>query len=263
MCIGERYAPFTFHRRRRTFLTEIQLNTELMTNMEIVDCLSRRGGTAVYSVKSTKSDQMYVLKHISVPESQRQVDALILTGAAADEEAAQAYYQQVVSDYQTELELLETLANSPMIGSFRSYEIKPKEDGVGFDVYLLAEHRTTLEKYLSDTEITQSSTVNLAMDLCGALSELRTAGLVHRDVKPGNIYLNPQGHFMLGDMGIAKIDGLKYCSMPEAMISSYSAPELFDLMAEVNETVDLYAVGLILYRIYNDADRCLGIRLNN
>lgn len=232
-------------------MTEIQLNTELMTNMEILDCLSRRGGTTVYSVKSTKSDQLYVLKHISVPESQRQVDALILTGAAADAEAAQAYYQQVVTDYQTELELLEALSNSPTIGSFRSYEIKPKEEGVGFDVYLLSEHRTTLERYLADTDITQSSAVNLAMDLCSALSDLRAAGLVHRDVKPANIYLSTQGHFMLGDMGIAKIDGLKYCSMPEAMLSSYSAPELFDLMAEVNETVDLYAVGLILYRIYN------------
>ncbi|MBP3701369.1 MAG: fibronectin type III domain-containing protein, partial [Lachnospiraceae bacterium] len=232
-------------------MTEIQLNTELMTNMEIIDCLSRRGGTTVYSVKSTKSEQMYVLKHISVPESQRQVDALILTGAAADAEAAQAYYQQVVTDYQTELEQLEALANSPTLGSFRSYEIKPKEEGVGFDVYLLSEHRTTLEKYLAETDFTQSSAVNLAMDLCNALSELRAAGLVHRDVKPANIYLSAQGHFMLGDMGIAKIDGLKYCSMPEAMLSSYSAPELFNLMAEVNETVDLYAVGLILYRIYN------------
>ena len=84
-----------------------------MTNMEIVDCLSRRGGTAVYSVKSTKSDQMYVLKHISVPESQRQVDALILTGAAADEEAAQAYYQQVVSDYQRERNCSKPLRTAP------------------------------------------------------------------------------------------------------------------------------------------------------
>ena len=232
-------------------MTEIQLNTELMTNMEIVDCLSRRGGTTVYSVKSTKSEQLYVLKHISVPESQRQVDALILTGAAADAEAAQAYYQQVVTDYQAELEQLEALSNSPNLGSFRSYEIKPKEEGVGFDVYLLSEHRSTLETYLAGTDITQASAVNLAMDLCNALSELRAAGLVHRDVKPANIYLSAQGHFMLGDMGIARIDGLKYCSMPEALLSSYSAPELFDLMADVNETVDLYAVGLILYRIYN------------
>ena len=119
-------------------MAEIELNTALLTNMEVQECLSRRGGTAVYSVKSTKSDQLYVLKHISVPETQRQVDALILTGAAADAEAAQAYYQQVVSDYQAELEQLEALANSPNLDSFRSYEITPKEEGVGFDVYLLA-----------------------------------------------------------------------------------------------------------------------------
>ena len=51
------------------------------------------------------------------------------------------------------------------------------------------------------------------MDLCSALVDLRAAGLIHRDVKPSNIYLNSQGHFVLGDLGIAKIDDLKYCSM--------------------------------------------------
>lgn len=232
-------------------MTEINLNTELMTNMELVERLSSRCGISVYTVKSEKSGQFYVLKHISIPENQNQVDALILTGAAADRESAQAYYEQVVTDYREELEKLEELSASPNVACFRSYEIKAKEDGVGFDLYLLAEHRTTLENHLAANALTQSDAVNLALDLCTALSELRAAGLIHRDVKPGNIYLNPQGHFMLGDLGIAQIDGLKYCSMPERMISTYSAPELFELMATVNETVDLYAVGLILYRVYN------------
>ena len=232
-------------------MAEFELNTALLTNMEVQECLGRRGGTSVYSVKSTRSDQLYVLKHISVPETQRQVDALILTGAAADQESAQAYYQQVVADYQAELEQMEALAASPNLDAFRSYEIRPKEEGVGFDVFLLAEYRMTLERYLLQTEMTHSSAVNLAMDLCNALSDLRQAGLIHRDVQPSNIYLSAQGHFMLGDLGLAKVEDLKYCSMPEGMLSSFSAPELFDLMANVNETIDLYAVGLILYRIYN------------
>ena len=118
-------------------------------------------------------------------------------------------------------------------------------------MFLLAEFRTTLEQYLLKTDITHTSAVNLAMDLCNALTDLREAGLIHRDVKPSNIYLSPQGHFMLGDMGLAKIEDLKYCSMPEGMLSPFSAPELFELMANLNETIDLYSVGLILYRIYN------------
>ena len=232
-------------------MAEMKLNTELMTNMEIQEQLSSRSGISVYRVKSTKSDHLYVLKHISVPETQKQVDALILTGAAADEAAAQAYYEQVVTDYRTELEQLEELSASPNLSSFRSYEIKPKEEGIGFDLYLLSEYRTTLETYLAEKSISHAGAVNMAIDLCSALSDLRTAGLIHRDVKPANIYLNEQGHFMLGDLGIASIEGLKYCSMPELMISSFSAPELFELMASVNETIDLYAVGLILYRVYN------------
>lgn len=94
----------------------------------------------------------------------------------------------------------------PNLDCFRSYQIEPKEDGVGFDIYLLAEHRTTLSEYLADNAITHLCAVNLAMDLCSALVDLRAAGLVHRDVKPGNIYLNSQGHFVLGDLGIAKIE---------------------------------------------------------
>ena len=232
-------------------MSEMNLNTTLLSSMEIMSCLGRKGGTAVYLVRSSKSDHFYILKHISVPESQKQVEALRFTGAASDDEEAQAYYQQLASDYQTELEKMQTLSGSPNLDCFRSYEIKPKEEGIGFDVFLLAEYRSTLERYLADTPMTQSGAVNLAIDLCSALADLRSAGLIHRDVTPSNIYLGTQGHFMLGDLGVTEIEGLKFCSMPEQLLSPYSAPELFDLIANVNQTIDLYAVGLILYRIYN------------
>lgn len=232
-------------------MAEINLNTKILTDMEVLERLSARSGVSVYTVKSTKSEQLYVLKHISVPENQKQADALILAGAAADSEGAQAYYEQVVTDYSRELEQMDKLSVSTNLCSFRSYEIKPKEDGIGFDIYLLSEYRTTLDRYLLTHSMTHLGAVNLAVDLCNALCDLRGAGLIHRDVKPANIYMNDQGHFMLGDLGTAEIEGLKYCSMPERMISSYSAPELFELMASVNETIDLYSVGLILYRIYN------------
>ena len=232
-------------------MAELKLISPLLSNMEVVECLSVRGAAAVYIVRSTKSGQTYVLKHISVPESQKQVDALMFTGAAATKEDAQKYYEQVVSDYQTELTTLETLSASPNLDCFRSYQIAPKEDGVGYDMYLLAEHRKTLVDYLSDNAMTKLCAVNLAMDLCSALIDLRAAGLIHRDVKPSNIYLNAQGHFLLGDLGIAKIDDLKYCTMPESMLSSYSAPELFSLLGTIEPTTDIYSVGLILYRIFN------------
>lgn len=232
-------------------LPELNMISPLLTNMELVKCVSVHGGTSVYIVKSTKSNQSYYLKHICIPESQKQVDALMFTGAAATVEDAQNYYKQVAADYQAELETLETLSASPNIGCYRSYQIEPKEDGVGFEIYLLAEYRQTLSEVLAETPMTQSGAVNLGLDLCSALCSLREAGLIHRNVKPSNVYLSSSGHYLLGDLGIAKIDELKYCSMPENMLSSFSAPELFSLLGTIEPTTDIYSVGMILYRIYN------------
>ena len=143
------------------------------------------------------------------------------------------------------------------LGKFKVYQaqstvfIEPKEDGVGFEIYLLAEYRQTLSEVLAETPMTQSGAVNLGLDLCSALCSLREAGLIHRNVKPSNVYLSSSGHYLLGDLGIAKIDELKYCSMPENMLSSFSAPELFSLLGTIEPTTDIYSVGMILYRIYN------------
>ncbi len=41
--------------------------------------------------------------------------------------------------------------------------------------------------------MTQSGAVNLGLDLCSALCSLREAGLIHRDVKPSNVYLSSSG----------------------------------------------------------------------
>lgn len=232
-------------------MPELNMISPLLSSMELVKCISVRGGTSVYIVKSTKTNQSYYLKHICIPESQKQVDALLFTGAAQSLEDVQSYYKQVAADYQAELETLETLSASPNIGCYRSYQIEPKEDGVGFELYLLAEYRQTLSEVLAQTPMTQAGAVNLGLDLCGALCSLREAGLIHRNVKPTNVYLNSSGHYLLGDLGIAKIDELKYCSMPESMLSSYSAPELFSLIGSLEPTSDLYSVGMILYRVYN------------
>ena len=168
-------------------LPELNMISPLLTNMELVKCVSVRSGTSVYIVKSTKSNQSYYLKHICIPESQKQVDALMFTGAAATVEDAQNYYKQVAADYQSELETLEKLSASPNIGCYRSYQIEPKEDGVGFEIYLLAEYRQTLSEVLAETPMTHSGAVNLGLDLCSALCSLREAGLIHRDVKPSNV----------------------------------------------------------------------------
>ena len=90
----------------------------------------------LYCQKHKKQSVLLSEAHLH-PESQKQVDALMFTGAAATVEDAQNYYKQVAADYQAELETLEKLSdpcpNNRLLP--QAYQISvPKEDGVGFEI---------------------------------------------------------------------------------------------------------------------------------
>ena len=65
------------------------------------------------------------------------------------------------------------------------------------------------------------------------------------------MFLTQSGRFLLGDLGLAPLEDLQYASVPENYLGPYSAPELSAITASPNPTIDLYAVGMLLYRIYN------------
>lgn len=236
-------------------LAEWNISSPLLNDMQIVDRLSDVGGVATYLIKNDISEKNYIFKCISIPESQTQVEGLRYSGAIQTAGEAQAYYERVVADYKAEIETLKRLSDCGSIDCYKVHHIQPKDEAVGFDLHLLAPYRKTLAEYIQQTPMTHLKTVNLALDLCTALKDLRHAGYIHCNIKPENIYLNNQGHFMLGDLGLYRADQLKYAAVPERMLSKFSAPELFDIMQTPNTTADIYTVALILYSIYNGGHR--------
>ena len=100
--------------------------------------------------------------------------------------------------------------------------------------------------------------VDIAVAVLGALSALHARGLVHRDVKPSNIFLTPHGAKLL-DFGLARTasdDTLQLganesgLTQPGMMIGTprYMAPE--QVKAEsVDARTDIYAVGVILFEM--------------
>lgn len=219
-----------------------------------VDCQLAKGPNGdIYLVTRRMDGKRLALKHISIPASDAQTKALIYSGAARNESDAQRYYSSLVKELKSELLLINGIKNAGNLLKFRGYQVDQKYIGVGYDVYLLSDYCQSLPDFLSQNLLTKLQAINLAIDLCSALEQLRSAGLVHRDVHPRNIFWgtgsNP--HFLLGDLGVVQISELAYSAMPDASITEYTAPEVLSETASLSETMDIYSVGLVLYEIYN------------
>ena len=232
-------------------MSELKLISPLLDNMSLIEEIPGHNGCTCYSLRHVDSGERFVVKHISIPASDRQVHALLLSGAYPDEAAIHAYYGTVAEDIKAELEAGRRLADSGYFAGARAYQVEPKESGVGYDVYILYPRLIPLQRVMVESAMTSLRAVNLGLDLCEALSACREAGYLFENLKPENVFLTNSGRFQLGDLGLTPLQDLQYASVPEEYLGPYSAPELYEITASPNTTIDLYALGMLLYRIYN------------
>ncbi len=233
-------------------MSDSNLVSPLLDGFALGAPMSNRPGACCCPAMKEGSDQKYIVKILSVPPSQTQLDALLVTGAYKDPAAALDYFRQQAEEAGAEAEFLQSMAALDGFQAYEGWQVSPmKKNRLGYHVYLVGKYSRSLEKALRRTAVTHLQAVNMALDLCGALSLCRRAGHLYVDLKPTNVFLDETGHCRIGDLGFVSTKFLDYTSMPEKYLSPYSAPETRDPMATLNLTVDTYALGMILYRIYN------------
>ena len=234
-------------------MSDQKLVSPLLDGFIMGDAMSDHNGVQCCPAIRENTEEKYIVKIISVPASQKQLDALLLTGAYPDAASATDYFKEVADGIVKEAEILKQLSRLEGFLSYDSWQIVPMEGSkLGYRVYLLSPYRRSLERHLQRSTMTQLSAVNLGLDLCAALAVCRRAGFMHVDLRPSNIFLTGQREFRIGDLGFVKLNSLKYASLPEKYCSSYTPPELHDALTTLNPTADIYAVGMILYQIYNN-----------
>lgn len=233
-------------------MSDPKLISPLLDGFAIGDAISDHDGVRCYPAMRENSDDKYIVKIVTIPASDTQLDALLLTGAYSDAQAAQSYFESLVNDIENEVQVLSHFAKLDGFYAYEGHQVVPHEDGVGFDVYLLSSYKRSLAKYFKSKPMTHLGALNLGIDLCAAMTVCRQAGCLYIALKPENIFITSDGRYQVGDLGFIPLSSLKYATVPDKYRSSYTAPELDDHLAELNTTVDIYAIGLILYQAYNN-----------
>ena len=98
--------------------------------------------------------------------------------------------------------------------------------------------------------IPEDEAVQIGAAICDALTYLHTRKppILHRDLKPGNVKITPDGHIFLVDFGLAKVvqDGQVTTTGARAMTPGYSPPEQYGT-ARTDTRTDIYSLGATLY----------------
>jgi eukaryotic-like serine/threonine-protein kinase len=102
----------------------------------------------------------------------------------------------------------------------------------------------------------ETDVILIGLAICEALIYLHslTPSVLHRDVKPGNVKIDPNGNIFLVDFGLAKVvqDGEMTTTGARAMTPGYSPPEQYGT-ARTDQRSDIYSLGATLYSALTDA----------
>jgi tRNA A-37 threonylcarbamoyl transferase component Bud32 len=117
-------------------------------------------------------------------------------------------------------------------------------------VYLIMEYieGTTLAQVITrDGTVPEQQTAALGLQVLAVLETAHALGIVHRDIKPGNIMITGSGQAKLADFGIAHTLGETRLTRSGVMgTHAYMAPELFESQP-ITPAVDLWSLGATLY----------------
>ena len=216
-----------------------------------VDSVLGKGsfGTVYKVVRKTFDQTFYAaVKCIHIPEDESQIREMQSDGLSRQE--VSDYYKEAIQGLAGEISIMESLKGASNIVSIEDYEIEPDEKGIGWDIYIRMELLENLNTFRQHNDMSPAQTVQMGIDICTALEYCSRKNIIHRDIKPDNIFVSQFGQFKLGDFGIARhLEGTR-ATMSQKGTSTYMAPEIFR-GERYDATVDTYSLGLVLYRLVN------------
>lgn len=191
---------------------------------------------------------MGVVYHATGGEPEQEVALKLLRPGMADAEA--------IARFTREAQLLGKLDHP---GIARVFSAGATDEGAGPQPWLAMElvRGSDLLEYAESQELEQSARVELMASVCDAVEHAHQRGVVHRDLKPGNVSVDEAGQPHVLDFGVAcsldeELDRTTLLTRPGELLGTlpYMSPEQASCDGKaVGARSDIYSLGAMLYEL--------------
>ncbi len=211
---------------------ELMQRSDIWAGWKIVREIGRGASGAVYEIQKEEAGHTYraALKEIYLENS----------------EAA----QQKISRFRKEALLLSELRGDSHVVSYVDHAVIPDGES-GVYILIQMELLQPFNDWFSSCRIDDGTVKKVGLDLCEALTRCQKRNIIHRDIKPQNIFVSKFGDFKLGDFGVAAVTDDEHFRGSLAGTRPYMAPESYREWI-YNYSTDVYSLGMVLYYMLND-----------
>lgn len=227
----------------------IELENASWPGWKTVRLIGRGSFGAVYEIERDVFGDIEkaALKVISIPQNGSDIDELYSDGY--DEESVTSTFHSHLKSIVAEYSLMRKMNGCTNIVNCDDVRYVQHEDGIGWDIFIKMELLTPLPKALP-ADVSEETVIQIAKDMCAALELCKKYEIIHRDIKPQNIFVSPNGDYKLGDFGIAKTVE-KTTGGTKIGTYKYMAPEVYNNQP-YGSGADIYSLGLVLYWLLNE-----------
>jgi len=232
-------------------MTELMISELLEKTWPGWELVQRIGGGAygqVYEIRKTDFGESFsaALKVICVPNDQEAGSA----NSLMSDVDASVYYESVAEALMREYSIMAKLKGNSNIVSYEDHTRLLREDGIGWVILIRMELLKPIHTHILEHGITRQGVIRLGIDICRALELCQKYRILHRDIKPDNIFVTEFGDHKLGDFGVARTLEDTKAVLSKQGTSMYMAPEVY-AGHTYNVTADLYSLGLVMYQYMN------------
>ena len=132
------------------------------------------------------------LKVISIPQNDGDIEEMYSDGYGEDDITStfQSHLKSIVAEYS----LMRRLNGKPNIVHCDDVRYEQHSDGIGWDIFIKMELLLPLSKEITG-DVPEDKVIKVAKDMCNALELCRQQNIVHRDIKPQNIFVSEDGDY--------------------------------------------------------------------